>query len=327
MELIFLGTSSGTPTKERNVSGCGVRLKNSKSWCLVDCGEGTQHQLLHTDLSMNQLQAIFITHVHGDHCYGLPGLLASAGMNSRKQKLKIIGPKNIEQMLDAIMHFSDMYLPYELEFYDVENLDYRQLDEGLDFNCEVIELSHRVPSYAYSLSAKCQTHKLNIAKLKQDKIQPGPIWGQLQKGQDVELEDGKLIESSDYLIASDRPKKVIIGGDNDTPELLFKSAQSADVIVHESTYTQEMSDKIGPAPQHCSAQKIAQLAEKVAVKNLVLTHFSARYQSNIEKSPSIADIQAEAKQFYSGNLLLANDLDVMVLGKDRLITVIENNME
>ena len=321
MELIFLGTSSGTPTKERNVSGCGVRLRNSKSWCLVDCGEGTQHQLLHTDLSMNQLQAIFITHVHGDHCYGLPGLLASAGMNGRNQKLKIVGPKAIKLMLQAIMNHTDMYLPYELEFYDVEDLDYEQLDTDLDFVCEVIELSHRVPSFAYGFSAKSQTRKLDIKKLKQHQIPSGPLWGQLQKGQDSILENGEILKACNYLLAADRPKKIIIGGDNDTPELLIKSAQNADVLVHESTYTQEMSNKIGPAPQHCSAEKIAQIAETVGVKNLVLTHFSARYQCDLEKSPSIADIESEAKQYYNGNLHLAKDLDVMVLDIDRMLSV------
>ncbi len=319
MELIFLGTSSGTPTKDRNVSGCGVRLKNSKSWCLVDCGEGTQHQLLHSDLSMNHLQAIFITHVHGDHCYGLPGLLASAGMNGRKHKLKIIGPKKIQQLISAVMEFSDLYLPYELEFFDVEDLDYKQLDSDLDFNMQATELSHRVPSYAYGFSAKSQSHKLNIAKLKQDQISSGPIWGQIQKGHNVELENGEVIKASEYLLKADRPKKIIISGDNDTPELLFKAAETADVLVHESTYTHEVAEKVGPGPQHSSALKVAEFAESVDLKNLVLSHFSARYQSDLEKSPSIADVEAEAKQHYQGNLILANDLDVMVLDKDRLL--------
>jgi ribonuclease Z len=321
MELIFLGTSSGTPTKDRNVSACGVRLKNSKSWCLVDCGEATQHQILHSDLSINQLQAIFITHVHGDHCYGLPGLLASAGMNGRRHKLKIIGPKNIELMLQAIMQYSEMYLAYELEFYDVEDLNYQQLDKDLDFHCEIIKLSHRVPSYAYGFRAKSQSHKLDIAKLKKQQIPSTPFWGQLQKGLDVVLENGKQIKSSEYLIRADRAKKIIIAGDNDSPELLMKSAKSADVLVHESTYTKEMSDKIGLAPQHCSAEIIAQMAEKVGIQNLVLTHFSARYQLNSGKSPSITDIEEEAKQHYSGHLLLANDLDLMYLDKDRFLIV------
>ncbi len=317
MELIFLGTSSGTPTKYRNVSGCGIRLKNSKSWCLVDCGEGTQHQILHTDLSMNHLQALFITHVVGDHCYGLPGLLASAGMNGRKQKLKIIGPKNIQQLIDAIMEYTDLYLPFEIEFHDLEELDYDLLDSELDFNMEVIELSHRVPSYAYGFSAKSQSHKLNITKLKQDQIPSGPLWGQLQKGQNVELENGKTIIASDYLLKADRAKKIIICGDNDTPELLSKAGKNADVLVHESTYTHEILEKVGPGPQHSSAKKVAQLSQAIGIKNLVLTHFSARFQSNTEKSPSIADVENEAKLHYDGNLILANDLDVMTLDKER----------
>lgn len=325
MELIFLGTSSGTPTKERNVSGCGVRLKNSKSWCLVDCGEGTQHQILHTDLSLNHLQAIFITHVHGDHCYGLPGLLASAGMNGRKQKLKIIGPKKIKQLIDAVMDYTDLYLPYEIVYFDVEELDDVKFDNELDFNIDVTQLSHRVPSYAYGFSAKSRSHKLNVMKLKQDQIASGPLWGQLQQGQDVELDNGESIKACDYLLKADRAKKIIISGDNDTPELIAKAAESADVLVHESTYTHEVAEKVGTGPQHCTAQKVAKFAESIGIKNLVLTHFSARYQSNQDKSPSIADIEIEAKQHYQGHLILANDLDVMVLDKDRVLTL--NNSE
>ena len=92
MELIFLGTSSGKPTRSRNVTATVIKAANRRNWCLVDCGEGTQHQIINTNLTLHTLQAIFISHVHGDHCYGLPGLLASTAMEARVEKLQIIGP-------------------------------------------------------------------------------------------------------------------------------------------------------------------------------------------------------------------------------------------
>ncbi|WP_444997439.1 MBL fold metallo-hydrolase [Aliikangiella sp. IMCC44359] len=102
MELIFLGTSSGVPTKNRNVSGLAIKMQKNKHWYLVDCGEATQHQILHTKLSIKYLEAIFITHVHGDHCYGLPGLLASMSMAGKTEMLTIVAPKNIEKMILCI---------------------------------------------------------------------------------------------------------------------------------------------------------------------------------------------------------------------------------
>ncbi|HEY4542163.1 MAG TPA: MBL fold metallo-hydrolase, partial [Noviherbaspirillum sp.] len=103
MEIQFLGTSAGTPTKTRNVSALAIRSLDSRSWYLVDCGEGTQHRILHTRLSLRSLGAIFITHVHGDHCYGLPGLLASAGMHKRTDELSIIGPLAIQGFIKGVL--------------------------------------------------------------------------------------------------------------------------------------------------------------------------------------------------------------------------------
>jgi len=143
MEVIFLGTSSGTPTKTRNVSGIAIRRANAKAWSLIDCGEGTQQQILHTDLSLDHLTAIFITHVHGDHCYGLAGLLASTGMSGRTEPMLLVGPKPIQQMLMAIMENTQLKLSYEITFVDV--LDINNPLNTREFTVETIELSHVYP--------------------------------------------------------------------------------------------------------------------------------------------------------------------------------------
>ncbi len=318
MELTFLGTSSGTPTKTRNVSALALREKDKKTWCLIDCGEGTQHQLLRTPLSLLQLQLICITHVHGDHCYGLPGLLASASMNGRTSKLHIIGPVAIQTMIEMMMSLSDSHLSFEIDFHDVNNFDTKKLD--CDFSLEVIKLSHRVPSFAYAFIAKNKHRKLDTKKLQKDLVPAGPIWGRLQKGEDVVIENDKLIKASDYLLPMKKNQKVIIGGDNDTPDLLAESAKDAEVIIHESTYTNEMAIKAGPGPQHSCAKRVAQFAETVGVENLILTHFSARYQNNVNKKPSIEDIESEASSYFNGELFLANDFDVFTLDKENVLT-------
>ena len=170
-------------------------------------------------------------------------------------------------------------------------------------------LSHRVPSYGYVLTEMNLENKLDTQKLSEDKIPPGPVWGQIQNGQDITLPSGVVISHKDYLLAQRKPRKIIVGGDNDNPELLADVITAADVLIHESTYTDAISVKVGPGPQHSSAKSVASFAEKHGLKHLLLTHFSARYQYGSKADSNISEIEDEAKQYYSGQLHLANDLD------------------
>ncbi|WP_281556044.1 ribonuclease Z [Thalassomonas sp. RHCl1] len=316
MELLFLGTSSGTPTKARNVSATAIKAPNAKHWCLVDCGEGTQHQILRTKLSLNTLQAIFITHVHGDHCYGLPGLLASAAMAGRTETLYLVGPAEIEGFVSAVCTLTELYLPYEVVFIDSGKLNEHRPE--LELSVTAIKLSHRVPSHAFSFSYQSDERKLDIEKLKGANIKPGPHWGELQNGKDIML-DGELILADDYLLPKAKAQKIIICGDNDMPDLLADEINSADVLVHEATYTYDIAQKVGPGPMHSSAKIVAEFAGKHQVDNLVLTHFSARYQNDTSSSPSILDVELEAREYYEGNLMLASDFDHYRLDKNGLL--------
>ena len=311
MNIVFLGTSAGVPTKTRNVTGLAVREERGNGWYLVDCGEGTQHQILHTNLSINALQAIFISHIHGDHCYGLPGILASAAMNGRKEPLKIMAPSGVREWVEATQQHTQLYLPYDIEFVctdDLPSVEFRKI------RVETVALSHRVPSYAYCFTEKDINPRLDVEKLERYNIPRGPHWGQLQKGQDVEL-NGKLIHCEGYLLYDKNPQKIIVAGDNDQPELLAQISHGASVLVHEATYTKDLVEKSGNSYGHSYAELVATFAEQANIPNLVLTHFSPRYQANPNLSPSIADIYQEAKAHYSGNLFLANDLDEYQLNK------------
>ncbi|MEH6578230.1 MAG: ribonuclease Z [Amphritea sp.] len=315
MEILFLGTSSGTPTKRRNVSAVAVKKANCKRWYLIDCGEGTQQQLLRTKLTLNNLQAIFITHVHGDHCYGLPGLLASAGMSGRVAPLTIVAPAGIQEFVEVTQRVSQLQLPYQVEFVRVENSS-TELFRDHDFTVESVALSHRVPSFAYGFSEAWMPRKLNIAKLHEGGIEAGPDWGRIHKGENIVLADGRVINAADYLLETRLPRKIIVAGDNDTPELLSDCVKAANVLVHEATYTQGVAEKVGLEHQHSSAKAVAQFAESVMLDNLVLTHFSPRYQDIAEHSPSITDIENEARIAYRGNLFLANDFETFKLDRD-----------
>ncbi|QUM80048.1 ribonuclease Z [Moritella sp. 5] len=320
MEIVFLGTSAGTPTKTRNVSGLAIHRVNSKQWCLVDCGEGTQHQLLHTKLSLTQLQAIFITHIHGDHCYGLPGLLASAAMQGRTDPLWIVGPSEIKTFIELMQTAVHLNLNYELKYKCIDEPNNTLDDLAIEFDVETTELSHRLPSCAYSFSENRLSNKLDVKKLEQDKVTRGKLWGDLQQGLDVQLDDGRIICAQDYLLPIQEPRKIIISGDNDDPSLLTQAAKTANVLVHEATYTQDIAIKVGKGPQHSYAKLVAQFASDMELDNLVLTHFSPRYQDAINSSPSIFDIENEARTVYNKKLFLAKDLDRYTLNNQGVLT-------
>jgi len=312
MDLLFLGTSAGVPTKARNVSATAVIEASGSQWYLVDCGEGTQHQLLHTPLSIRDLRGIFITHVHGDHCFGLPGLLASAGMSGRTAPLELILPTALHDWVRLSLAASDTFLPFELRLLAVE-----QLTEWCSDALEVstVQLSHRVPSVGYVFTELNPEPRLDVQRLDAEGIPRGPLWGELAKGHSVE-HAGLVLQGRDYLRASRPARKVIVCGDNDSPELLADAAKGADVLVHEATFTQPIIERTGATFGHSSAAAVARFAEAAGVRNLVLTHFSARYQPDPRRSPCIDDVREEALAHYSGNLTLARDLQRYHIGRD-----------
>jgi len=314
LDIYFFGTSSGVPTKERNVSGTALKLPHTKSWFLIDCGEGTQQQILNSPFSLANIKAILITHVHGDHCYGLPGLIASTAMTGRTEPLIIIAPKEIQTMYLAIKECTQLHTPFEIVFIETREIKEPYMIDSLAIL--PVALSHRVESHAFSFTYTETRNTLLKDKLLDLDIQPGPVWSQIQNNQNVSLDNGTELIAKDFLDIETKLYKVIIAGDNDQPDLLEKASKNVDLIVHEATYTQAILEKVGPGPQHSSAQKIAAFAEKNKVPNLILSHFSARYQSGekITKS-SINEIHIEAKSEYSGSLFLAKDHDSYTLNK------------
>lgn len=334
MDILFLGTSSGVPTRQRNVTALALQPENSREWYLVDCGEATQHRLLRTPLSVRNLKAIFITHVHGDHSYGLPGLLASAAMNGRTDPLVLIGPRALWPWLELTRSMSELYLPYELQFIAVDDMPVGDVPVGemplrdaadaplrdtpvwRDQRISVCAtlLSHRVASYGYSFTDLSQEAVLDSARLQADGVAPGAVWGQLKQGRDVVWQDRTLL-ARDYLLPAQAARKIVVGGDNDQPDLLQSACDGAQVLIHEATYTEDVAAKVGPSVMHSDAARVARFAQRCCVPNLILTHFSPRYQHNLTQSPSIEDIRQEALQHYDGQLWLAEDLARYCLNK------------
>lgn len=314
MKLTFLGTSSGTPTRHRNVSGLAVQTVLGADWFLIDCGEGTQHRVLQTPLSLNDLAAICITHVHGDHCYGLPGLLASAGMGKRTKPLKLIAPLPVWGWFEATRRLTDLHLPYEVEHVDLENEALVYDVPGLRIERHM--LRHRVPSHAYRVQVETRRVRLKADALRAIGLPPGPAWRALQNGEDVSF-NGETLHSADFVDTQVDTAVAVLGGDNAEPAMLHEACQGAQLLVHEATFTQDALDKVGPGPMHSSARLLAEFAQSVEVPNLILTHFSARHQNG----EGMAALMAETQAHYRGHAFLANDLDVYELDSAGKVTV------
>jgi len=307
LKLTFLGTSSGVPTIRRNVTALALHTTMNRDWWLVDCGEATQHQLLRIPLTVHELAGICITHIHGDHSYGLPGLLASASMNGRKKPLILIAPAPVKAWLDATMLHTELFLTFDIIHIDVASQQLVHRQDGLAI--ERFPLSHRAPSFGFKFSFEKTTWKVDSDALRACGVPPGPAWGQLQHGIDVRLDDGTLLAAEEFRSEHAERATAVIGGDNDTPSLLAEACEDADLLVHESTYTEAVLQKVGPGPQHSSVQRTAGFAAAAKVPNLVLTHFSARYDS----PEGMAEVEAEARLHYNGTLFLARDFDTYEL--------------
>ena len=312
-KLTFLGTSSGVPTKNRNVTGLAVQTSLNRDWWLVDCGEGTQHRLQHLPLTVNELAGICITHVHGDHSYGLPGFLASAAMGGRKRPLLLIAPLAIREWLEATMLHTELFLPYPLVHVDVAASQLVHEEPGL--RIERHRLSHRAPSVGFRFACENVRWKLDSAALRARGVAPGPQWGKLQAGHDVTLDDGSVLAAADFRSAGTERAVLVVGGDNDTPSLLADACAGPQLRVHEATYTAAILQKVGPGPTHSSVQRVARFATESGLPNLILTHFSARY----DNPEGMAELEAEARAHYAGQLHLAQDLATYELGADGVV--------
>src|SRR5690554_6468014 len=314
MQLTCLGTSSGAPTRQRNVSATAIQPERGRQWVLVDCGEATQHQLLRTRLSPLQLQAILITHVHGDHCYGLPGLLASCQLNGRTEPLTLVGPAAVWRYLQAVIEHTELRIDYPLEFVEVS--DTLQLECG-GFVITAAELSHRTECWAYRLQEAHVPVRLDTERLQAEGVMPSPLYSHLQQGEQVKLPDGRELDGQEYCIASHPARAVVVAGDNDRPELLGRACEGVQLLVHEATYTEAVLQQVGPEPQHSCAAQVARFAQAYSIPALLLTHFSPRYllRPKRPRDLSVELLRAEAAEHYSGNLYLAQDFETYTIAR------------
>ncbi len=277
-----------------------MQLENSRDWMLFDCGEGTQYRLMQTPLSPFTLSKIFITHLHGDHIYGLFGLLASRGLSRASSSLQIYGPKGISELLESVLRLSQLNLPFELEITEICEGDTFHFE---NFIVETVKMSHSITTFGFVLTEAQKEGRFDLQKAKEAGIPEGPLYGRLKRGEIVTLPDGRIIDGKDFTEPPRRGKRVIIGGDNDSPAL-FEKFEDVDLMIHEATYTEPDFERLPRKFMHSTAKSVAEAASRMGVKRLILTHISPRY----DKDGRVFELLEEAKSRFDGEVEVAYDL-------------------
>lgn len=273
MQITFLGTSSGVPTRARNVSGVALRLPQKAEVWLFDCGEGTQHQFLRSDLKVSQLTRIFITHMHGDHIFGLMGLLASCGLAGNTTRIDIYGPPELEDYLKACRRYSQTHFSYPVKVHPVQPGIVFENDEYI-VSCQL--LKHRVPAFGYRIAEKNRPGHFDVEKAIALGIQPGPIYGKLKQGETITLENGRRIRGTDLCGPTLVGRKVVYCTDTIYCDAAVELAEDADVLIHEATFAHQDAE-LAYQRLHSTSTMAAQVALGAGVKQLIITHLSPRY--------------------------------------------------
>ncbi len=290
MDIFFLGTGAGMPAKLRNVTSIALKLLEERGavW-LFDAGEATQHQILHTSIKPRRIEKIFVTHLHGDHIYGLPGLLSSRSFQGGESEVTIYGPKGIKEYIQVSLSLSQTYLKYPLTVIEI--------DEGIifeddQFTVEARLLEHGIPSYGYRIVERDRPGTLLADKLIAAGVQPGPIFKKIKNGETVFLEDGKLIDPNEFLGLSQKGRIVTILGDTRYCTTAIDLAKDADFLIHEATFSKG-EEKLAYEYFHSTTHQAADIAKQAGCKRLCLTHISSRYDRQAWK-----ELVDEAKEIF-----------------------------
>ncbi|NEP15605.1 MAG: ribonuclease Z [Leptolyngbya sp. SIO4C1] len=300
MQITFLGTSSGVPTRSRNVSSIALRLPQRAEVWLFDCGEGTQHQFLRSDVKSSQIRRIFVTHMHGDHIFGLMGLLASCGLAGAQQRIDIYGPPRLNDYLQACRKYSQTHFSYPLKVHTVEP---GKVFEDEEFVVRCDRLEHRVPAFGYRICEKDRVGHFDAKRAAALGVPPGPVYGRLKRGEAVTLPDGRTINGRDLCGPPLVGRKLAYCTDTIFCDSAIELAAQADVLIHEATFAHQDAE-LAYQRLHSTSTMAAQVALAARVKQLIMTHFSPRYAPG--NAIQLKDLLNEAKAIFP-NTVMASD--------------------
>ena len=285
-----LGVGAAIPTRDRHLSATLVRREGRS--VLFDCGEGTQLQLVRGELTRGPLDAVCITHLHGDHLFGLPGLISTLALLDRPHPLTIVGPKGVTDVLRAIPNVDPGRLPFDLTTVElVEGDDGRVVFEDEHVTVEARPLDHRVPCWGYRLSERARPGALDADAARAAGVPDGEAMGALKRGEPVTLGDGRRV-TPDGLVGPEQPGEVFAYVLDTAPcDGARALAHAADLVLHEATYGDEYAERAAEVG-HSTARQAAETARDAGARRLLLTHFSARH-------PDPAPLVAEAREVFA----------------------------
>ncbi|MCK4328124.1 MAG: ribonuclease Z [Candidatus Diapherotrites archaeon] len=292
-EVVFLGTSCGIPMPDRNHPG--IHFQYNEHRFLFDCGENTQRQLAIAKLSPMKISRVFITHFHGDHYFGLIGFIQSNYWRERTEPLYIYGPKGIKTLVEDVMRLVEQgKKTFELV---VEEVKEGVVVDEPEFTVSAFPTKHSRPGFGYVFQEKERLHA-DEKKLRKIGLNPGPLYGDLKAGKTVEWK-GKKLKPADY-VTREKGIKFVYTGDTEMCDSTIKAAEGADLLVHDSTFAQDASDRARDAT-HSTARDAGEVARQANVRQLVLTHFSTRY-----KEEELDKLLQDAKKEFD-NVIVAKD--------------------
>lgn len=295
MKLTILGCYAATPRTFTNPSSQVLEMKNQLF--LIDCGEGTQVELRRNKVKFSRIKHIFISHLHGDHCFGLVGLISTFRLLNRESELHVHGPKGIKEIITLQLKLSNSWTNYPLYFHELDSKDPQIIYEDLKLTVETIPLKHRIYTNGFLFKEKPGERKLLIHEAVRYNIDVS-LYRSLKLGKDVESNDGNII--SNHLVTGppDPPKSYAYCSDTMYFPEIISQIKGTTVLYHESTFLDENSDLAEPT-RHSTAKQAASIAKDANVKHLVLGHYSTRYNN-------ISLFQEEAKTIFE-NVELADD--------------------
>ena len=293
MKLVFLGTSAAQPTEKRGLS-C-ICLEREGEILMFDAGESTQISYMKSGLGWNKKMKLFVTHLHGDHCIGILGLLQTMSMQNRTESLEIFGPKGIDEFLAANIKILNFGLSFSILITIVNE---GTIYENNKFLIHAAKANHSITAFSYLFEEKDKPGRFNVEKAKELGIPEGELWNKLQNGEDI-TNNEKIIKPEQVLGKKRLGKKIGISGDTMPTKELEEFFRECDYLVFDSTFLDEEKQKAQDTC-HSTAKQAAELGKNANVKNLILTHFSARYKDEIGH-------KTEAEQIHN-SVITAKDL-------------------
>jgi len=295
LDLVFLGTSGSMPTAQR--APAGLLLRRGGERLLFDCAEGTQRQLLRSNVGLIELREVFLTHYHADHYLGLPGMLKTFALRGREVPITIYGPPGLRDLFGALRRIFGRLT------YTVELKELRPGDQLIreDYRLEAFAVAHGVSAVGYALVEDARPGRFDVQAADALGVPSGPERGALQRGESVTLADGTTITPNKVLGPARPGRKVVIAGDGGPSESVIEAARTADVLVHEATFCEDERDRARET-QHSTAHEAAGVARAAEVELLALTHLSNRYFGG--------EVAREARTIFE-NTVVPKDFDTI----------------